>query len=173
MNTETKIDAPEMTAEQAYEILADTIEDRLFRLESHDDSANTIMANLKALVELDELKDELEALGKKVAAKIKSLSREDGPIWNAFLEGMDKTTVLGRTVYLHRIADPKILDKFALIKTLKVEGAGIVTEGVNLNTLGAWMREFPNGEDGLPQIPDAYKGCLEASLRVSVRVKSS
>ena len=88
--------------------------------------------------------------------------------------GIQNVNVDGACVYVARTIYAKPLDVQAMHEGLRACGAGdLVKEAVNSQSLSAWVRELPLGEDGKPVLPEPVKDAIETGERVNVRVRNA
>lgn len=80
------------------------------------------------------------------------------------------------TIYASLISTPGEEEpKAPAFAALKKNDLGwMVKEGVNNNTLSAWVRELPiDDETGMPMLPAPLAGVIKASKKEDVRIKRS
>ncbi len=90
---------------------------------------------------------------------------------------MTSCKIGGLTLYINhdKYAAPVGGDKERLIRALlgDDETRWLVPSNYNHQRLSAWVREFPDDENGIPQVPDELKDVLQVNERFSVRARRS
>jgi len=83
------------------------------------------------------------------------------------------STTSGHTVYLRRQILPSVAagQMPALCEAMVSLGHGsMVKESVHVGSLGAWVREFDEGDDGLPQLPEEIRPLVNVYEKFGLRV---
>lgn len=87
-------------------------------------------------------------------------------------QGVDRMSVNGHTVYLHRqlwARVPEGVTRAEVVEALEEAGLGhFVRRQYNTQTVSAWLRDLEREEEELP--PELY-GMIEGSERYSLRVR--
>ena len=86
---------------------------------------------------------------------------------------MQRATMQGHTIYLHRsiVANVAAGCMLQVCEALpKIGGADMVKESVNVQTLGAFVREMKRDLDDLPILPPELQGIVQVYERMGLKV---
>lgn len=128
------------------------------------------LGDTRRYVELRRRQKELEAEAKAIKDEADAL--EQSLLEDFASEGLDRMTVDGNTVYLHRQLWAKVandVSRSEVVSAMKEAGAShFVHETYNHQTISAWLRELESeGEE----LPAELQGLIEGHERYSLRVR--
>jgi hypothetical protein len=124
---------------------------------------------------------EVRAMEEKLEAAKKKLNELEPQVLDYMQRhGMSSAKVAGLTVYLNRqiwasVAKDEAGDNTSSIETLKQfpDTSVFVKEGVNTQTLSAWVREQPQDSQFMPLLPEEVVGAIKVTEKYNVRTRKS